>query len=77
MAEFCHHGLVVGGESGCLGGHVFNHTNNNVWRNTTNEIKQVKDELNKIYANRAKKKLDKVRKLQIDSSSYDIHTLQG
>ena len=41
------------------------------------ELNEIKFELNKIYDERSKKKVDKMRGTQIDDPFYDIHKLQN
>ena len=41
------------------------------------ELNEIKKKLNNVYKERAKEKIDKMRGLQIDDHTYDIHKLQN
>ena len=42
-----------------------------------NELVDIKKQLNEIYQERSKRKVDKMRCLEIDTPNYDIHKLQN
>ena len=42
-----------------------------------NEMTEIKEELDKIYKDKARKEVNKIRKIEINDHVYDIHKLQN